>query len=104
MVWTDSPLERRSIQSGMRVQTEDGSRLGRVMVIGRESLYVRPWRFSRREFRVPLARVTRVTGRAVVVAGSPPEVCQPAGDASHQEVVTHIHPLTEPPSTGHGSA
>jgi translation elongation factor EF-Tu-like GTPase len=104
MAWTDSPLERRSIQSGMRVQTQDGSRLGRVMVIGREALYVRPWRFSRREFKIPLDRVTQVSGRGVVVAGGVPARWQPAGQASQDEVVTHIHPLTEPPSTGHAAS
>ncbi|SEU34538.1 hypothetical protein [Stigmatella erecta] len=102
MAWTDSPLERRSIQSGMRVQTEDGSRLGRVRVIGREAIYVRPWRFSRREFQVPLDRVTRVTGRGVIVAGGPPAPFQRAGQASLHEVVTYIHPLTEPPTPGQG--
>ncbi|ADO68906.1 PRC-barrel domain-containing protein [Stigmatella aurantiaca] len=104
MAWTDSPLERRSIQSGMRVQTEDGSRLGKVRLIGREVLYVRPWRFSRREYTVPLDRVTRVTGRGVFVAGAPAELCRPAGDAVHHEIPTHVLPLTEPPAAGHGSA
>lgn len=104
MAWTDSPLERRSIQSGMRVQTEDGLRLGRVMVIGREAIYVRPWRFSRRELKVRLDRVTRVTGRGVIVAGGPPAPTLPAGQASHHEVVTHIHPLAEPSVTGQAPA
>ena len=46
MAWWDSALERRSIQAGMRVRTQEGKRLGRVRFIGREVLYVRPWRFS----------------------------------------------------------
>lgn len=101
MAWWDSPLERRSIQSGMRVETVKGERLGRVLLIGREVLYVRPWRFSRREWAVPLSRVERVTGGRVYVAGAPAELRQPVGDRLRHDIPTHIHPLTEPPSTGH---
>jgi hypothetical protein len=97
----ESALERRSIQSGMRVRTLEGQRLGRVLLIGREVLYVRPWRFSRREFAVPLSRVARVTGRGVEVVGTPSELCEPAGDRAAHDILTHIHPLAEPASTGH---
>lgn len=97
----ESALERRSIQSGMRVRTLEGRRLGRVQLIGREVLYVRPWRFSRKEFAVPLSRVARVTGRGVEVAGSPAELCEPAGDRAEHDILTHIHPLAEPGGTGH---
>jgi hypothetical protein len=104
MAWWDSALERRSIQAGMRVRTLDGVRLGRVLLIGREVLYIRPWRFSRREFAVPLSRVVRVTGEGVYVAGAPSEVCEPVGDRLLHDIPTHIHPLAEPASTGHAPA
>jgi hypothetical protein len=97
----DSPLERRSIQAGMRVRTLEGKRLGRVLLIGREVLYVRPWRFSRKEYVVPLSRVARVTGWGVEVAGAPAELCEPAGDRARHDILTHIHPLAEPAHTGH---
>jgi hypothetical protein len=103
MAWWDSPLERRSIQAGMRVQMQDGKRLGRVMFIGRDVLYVRPWLFSsrRREFAVPLSRVARVTGRGVYVQGSPSELHEPAGDRLLHDIPTQVHPLAEPSATGH---
>ncbi|WP_224368975.1 PRC-barrel domain containing protein [Hyalangium versicolor] len=101
MAWWDSALERRSIQAGMRVLTQEGARLGRVLLIGREVLYVRPWRFSRREFAVPLSRITRVTGRGVYVTGTPSELHEPVGDRLLHDIPTHIHPLAEPASTGH---
>lgn len=104
MAWWDSALERRSIQAGMRVSTTGGQRLGRVLLIGREVLYVRPWRFSRREFAVPLSRVKRVTGMGVYVEGSPAELHEPVGDRLEHDIITHIHPLTEPASTGHTHA
>ena len=97
----ESALERRSIQAGMRVRTLEGKRLGRVLLIGREVLYVRPSRFSRREYAVPLSRVARVSGRGVEVAGTPAELCEPAGDRAAHDITTHIHPLAEPASTGH---
>jgi len=99
MAWWDSAMERRSIQSGMRVQTRDGTRLGRVLMIGREVLYVRPWRFSRKEFAVPLSRITGVSGRAVSVAGAPSELCEPVGDRLLHDIPTHIHPLAEAAAT-----
>ncbi|WP_224246781.1 PRC-barrel domain containing protein [Hyalangium gracile] len=95
MAWWDSAMERRSIQAGMRVRTQDGKRLGWVLLIGREVLYVRPWRFSRREYAVPLSRVTGVTGRAVTVTGTPAELCQPVGERLLHDIPTHIHPLAE---------
>ena len=101
MAWWDSPMERRSIQSGMRVLTQDGARLGRVLLIGREVLYVRPWRLSRREFAVPLSRITRVTGRGVYVMGTSAELHEPAGDRLLHDIPTHNHPLAEPASAGH---
>ncbi|MDY7227815.1 PRC-barrel domain containing protein [Hyalangium rubrum] len=104
MAWWDSPLERRSIQAGMRVQTQQGERLGRVRLIGREVLYVRPWRFSRREFAVPLARVARVTGGSVYVRGTPSEVCEPLGDRLQRDIPTQVHPLAEAASTGHAGS
>lgn len=101
MAWWDSPLERRSIQAGMPVRTLGGQRLGRVLLIGREVLYVRPRRFSRKEFAVPLSRVARVTGGGVYVEGSPSELREPAGDRAQHDILTHVHPLAEPPNTGH---
>jgi hypothetical protein len=100
MAWWDSALERRSIQTGMRVRTPEGTRLGRVMLIGRDVLYVRPWPLSRREFAVPLSRVTRVTGGAVYVMGSPSELREPAGDRLLHDIPTHIHPLAEAAAAG----
>lgn len=106
MAWWDSPLERRSIQAGMRVQTQDGKRLGRVMFIGREVLYVRPGRFSsrRRQFAVPLSRVARVTGRGVHVQGAPSELHEPVGDRLLHDIPTQVHPLAEASATGHAPA
>ncbi|MBN1206073.1 MAG: PRC-barrel domain containing protein [Myxococcaceae bacterium] len=104
MAWWDSPFERRSIQAEMRVQTLEGTRLGRVFLIGREVLYVRPWRFSRREFAVPLSRVVRVTGRGVYVEGKPSELREPVGDRLRHDIPTQVHPLTEPATTGHPHA
>jgi hypothetical protein len=104
MAWWDSALERRSIQAGMRVQTVDGTRLGRVGLIGRDVLYVRPWRFSRREFTVPLSRVTRVTGGAVFVTGAPSELREPVGDRLLHDIPTFVHPLAEAAATGHAGA
>ena len=101
MAWWDSALERRSIQAGMRVSTLEGKRLGRVLLIGREVLYVRPWRFSRKEFAVPLSRVARVTGRGVYVEGTPSELRQPVGDRLLHDIPTQVHPLAEPATTGH---
>lgn len=95
MAWWDSPIERRSIQEGMRVLTQDGKRLGRVHLIGREVLYVRPWLFSRREFAVPLSRITRVAGQGVYVTGTPTELHEPIGDHLLHDIPTHVHPLAE---------
>jgi hypothetical protein len=105
MAWWDSALERRSIQAGMRVQTQDGTRLGQVMLIGQEVLYVRPRGFSgrRREFAVPLSRVTRVTGRGVCLQGSPSELRQPIGDRLLHDIPTLTLPLAELPA-GHAQA
>jgi hypothetical protein len=104
MAWWDSALERRSIQAGMPVRTLEGKRLGRVLLIGREVLYVRPWRFSRREFAVPLSKVARVTGGGVYVEGASSELLEPVGDRLAHDIPTHIHPLTEPATTGHTHA
>jgi hypothetical protein len=103
MAWWDSPLERRSIQAGMRVRAQDGKRLGRVMFIGRDVLYVRPWRFSsrRRQFAVPLSRVARVTGQGVYVQGAPSELHEPVGDRLLHDIPTQVHPLAEASATGH---
>lgn len=103
MAWWDSALERRSIQAGMRVLTQEGKRLGRVMLIGHEVLYVRPWRFAPRwrAFVVPLSRVTRVTGEGVYVQGAPSELQEPVGDRLRHDIPTQVHPLVEPSSTGH---
>jgi hypothetical protein len=106
MAWWDSAMERRSIQAGMRVQTREGTRLGQVILIGREVLYVRPWRFSRKrkEFAVPLSRVTGVTGGRVYVQGSPSELREPVGDRYLHDIPTHNHPLAEAANTGHAGA
>ncbi|MFL5346721.1 MAG: PRC-barrel domain containing protein [Hyalangium sp.] len=104
MAWWDSAMERRSIQAGMRVQTREGTRLGRVLLIGRDVLYVRPWRFSRREFAVPLSRVTRVTGGAVHVTGAPSELREPVGDRLLHDIPTQVHPLAEAAATGQAGA
>ena len=95
MAWWDSPMERRSIQSGMRVQTQDGKRMGRVHLIGREVLYVRPRWFSRREYAVPLSRVSQVTGRGVYVTGTQAELHESTGDQLLHDIPTRNHPLAE---------
>ena len=96
MAWKGSPFERRSIQAGMRVRTEDGTALGRVAVIGREVLYVRRRRFSRGWRAVPLARVCRVTGGDVYVTGTPTEVSEVVTrERLLTEIPTYTHPLAE---------
>jgi hypothetical protein len=104
MAWWDSAWERRSIQSGMRVWTQQGTRLGRVLLIGQDVLYVQPWSLSRRRFAVPLSRVTRVTGKGISVTGAPSELREPAGERLRHDVPTRVHPLAEPASTGHAHA
>jgi hypothetical protein len=97
--WMGSPFERRSIQPAMKVRTADGTVLGRVALIGETVLFVRR-RFSRQLRAVPLARLKRVTGRCVYVAGRPDEVLEPVGERLRTEIPTHVHPLAEPPWTG----
>jgi hypothetical protein len=102
MAWWDSSLKRRSIQAGMRVQTQEGLRLGRVILIGREVLYVRPRRFSRKrhEFAVPLSRVVGVTGGQVSVQGTVAELHEPVGDRYLHDIPTQVLPLAESATTG----
>ena len=93
--WMQSPFERRSIQHAMKVRDEDGKLIGRVKGIGQTVLFVhRP--FSRRMWAVPLSHVRRVNGRGVFVSGRSLAALEPAGERWGTEIVTAIHPLTEP--------
>lgn len=94
--WLESPYERRSIQHAMKVRDQDGKVLGRVACIGQTVLFVRQ-RFSRKVWAVPLARVERVTGKGVYVAGRERQALEPEAGRLHSEIVTAIHPLAEPP-------
>lgn len=96
--WLESPFERRSIQHAMQVRDQDGKVLGRVDCVGETVLFVRQ-RFSRQVWAVPLARVERVTGKGVYVAGREREVLEPEAGRKHTELTTATYPLAEPPST-----
>ncbi|XXF77498.1 PRC-barrel domain containing protein [Myxococcaceae bacterium GXIMD 01537] len=96
VVWEDdSPYERRSIQSGMRVRAGDGQVLGRVAFIGRERLYLRRQRFARVDHwrAVPLTRVERLLGGDVIVQGADTEPV--SLEAFHADVPTATYPLAE---------
>lgn len=94
--WLESPFERRSIQHGMKVRDQDGKVLGKVACIGETVLFVRQ-SFSRKVWAVPLTRVQRVTGKGVYATGRGREALEPEAGRLHTEIVTAIHPLTEPP-------
>jgi hypothetical protein len=96
MAWWDSPLERRSIQSWMRVWTVDGARLGWVRFSSSDTLYVRPRRLSRRLFGVPLASVARVTGKGVYVTRMRSELRELARDELPHDAPMRVLPLAEP--------
>ncbi|QRK10049.1 PRC-barrel domain containing protein [Archangium violaceum] len=96
--WLESPFERKSIQHWMKVLDQDGKVLGRVDCVGETVLFVRR-RFSRKLWAVPLARVARVTGKGVHVAGRKREVLEPEAGRKHAELVTATYPLAEPPAT-----
>ncbi len=105
MAWMDSPFERRTIRSGMRVRTEDGTKLGRVAMIGREVVYVQRHRFSRDWRAVSLARVCRVTGGDVYVTGTPAEVSEGVTrERLRTDIPTYTHPLAEAAATVRGHA
>lgn len=93
--WLESPFERRSIQHWMKVLDRDGKVLGRVACIGQTVLFVRR-RFTHKVWAVPLARVERVTGKGVYVAGREREALEPEAGRLRTEIVTAIHPLAEP--------
>lgn len=97
--WWESPFERRSIQHAMKVRDQEGRVLGRVACIGETVLFVRQ-RFSRKLWAVPLSHVERVTGDGVYVSGRAREAVEPVGDRLRTEIVTAVHPLTEPPRSG----
>ncbi|MCY1082323.1 PRC-barrel domain containing protein [Archangium lansingense] len=96
--WLESPFERRSIQHGMKLRDQDGKVLGKVACIGETVLFMRQ-RFSRKVWAVPLARVERVAGKGVYVAGRGREALEPEAGRLHTEIVTAIYPLAEPPHT-----
>jgi hypothetical protein len=96
--WWESPFQRKSIQHWMKVLDLNGKVLGRVDCVGETVLFVRR-RFSRKLWAVPLARVERVTGKGVHVAGREREVLEPEAGRKHTELVTATYPLAEPPFT-----
>ncbi len=96
--WWESPFQRKSIQHWMKVLDPDGKVLGRVDCVGETVVFVRK-RFSRKLWAVPLARVERVTGKGVHVAGRAAEVLEPEAGRKHMELVTATYPLAEPPYT-----
>jgi len=96
--WLESPFERRSIQHAMKVRDQEGKVLGGVDCVGETVLFVRQ-RFSRKLWAVPLARVERVTGKGVHLAGRASEVLEPEAGRKRLELVTATYPLAEPPNT-----
>ncbi|AKJ07888.1 hypothetical protein ATI61_107332 [Archangium gephyra] len=96
--WWESPFQRKSIQHWMKVFDLNGKVLGRVDCVGQTVLFVRQ-RFSRKLWAVPLARVERVSGKGVHVAGREREVLEPEAGRKHTELVTATYPLAEPPAT-----
>ena len=96
--WLESPFQRKSIQHWMKVLDLNGKVLGRVDCVGETVLFVRK-RFSRKLWAVPLARVERVSGRGVHVAGREHEVLEPEAGRKRTELVTATYPLAEPPYT-----
>jgi hypothetical protein len=96
--WWESPFQRKSIQHWMKVLDLNGKVLGRVDCVGETVLFVRK-RFSRKLWAVPLARVERVSGKGVHVAGREREVLEPEAGRKHTELVTATYPLAEPPYT-----
>ncbi len=98
VAWWESPFKRKSIQHWMKVLDPDGKVLGRVDCVGETVVFVRK-RFSRKLWAVPLARVERVTGKGVHVAGRAAEVLEPEAGRKHLELVTATYPLAEPPFT-----
>jgi hypothetical protein len=96
MDWHASPLARRSIQLGMWVETEDGTRLGRVWRIGEQALTVKPRRRSHEAVYVPLERVVGLGVEAVRVRGSAAELRSlPPPDAGARDIPTEVLPLPE---------
>ncbi|HET9450079.1 MAG TPA: PRC-barrel domain containing protein [Aggregicoccus sp.] len=67
--WWETPFERRSVQVGMTVWTEDGQRLGRVGHMSGALLHVRPRTFSRAAYRVPVADIVGLGAGGVRVRG-----------------------------------
>lgn len=105
MAWWDSPFERRSIQPGMWVVDESGTRLGRLFNIGQTHLEVRPERFRRHgAFAVALDRVVGLTAKEVRVRGVGDEVREPLepGGLGRTQVLTHTLPVVAGP-TRHGA-
>lgn len=101
--WVDSsPFERRSIQAGMRVRAADGTVLGRVAAIGRDSLYVRPWCFSRLWRAVPLSLLAGLHEGDVYLSGPAPGAAEPVlPEVLHADIPTFTHPLAEASGEGH---
>jgi hypothetical protein len=96
MDWTASPLERRSIQLRMWVETEDGTRLGKVCRIGERALTVRPRGLRSHPLHVPLERVVGLGARAVRVRGSAEELrALPPPEPGGRDIATEILPLPE---------
>jgi hypothetical protein len=94
MTFEDTPSERRSLVSGMRVRAADGTLLGYVALIGQEHLYVRRSPFVRHTHwkEVPLSAIRRVFRGAVVLKeGTGPLTAADA--AFHGEIPTQTLPL-----------
>ena len=100
MAFDDTPFERRSIISGMRVRASDGKLLGYVALIGQEHLYVRRSPFNRHWKEVPLSAVGRVLQGAVILREGTGPLTK-ADATFHGEIPTQTHPLALVPGTSH---
>ena len=88
-----SAFRRRSIQPGMWVVAEDGSRLGRLYNIRQTVMEVRPGRRDPHPFAVALERIVGVGANEIRVRGAAGEVKEAFDDAKRAEMITHTLPL-----------
>ncbi|MHA7634348.1 hypothetical protein [Corallococcus sp. M7] len=102
MAFDDTPSERRSIISGMRVRSADGKLLGYVALIGQEHLYVRRSPFVRhRDWKeAPLSAVGRVLQGAVILKEGTGPLAH-ADAMFHGEIPTQTLPLVLGPEPSH---
>jgi hypothetical protein len=94
--WWETPFERRSVQVGMSVWTEEGRRLGRVSHIYGAVLEVRPRAFSRAAYHVPVAQIAGLRADGVWVRGPASDYAlEPRGRGEPAGVPGHTLPLPD---------